>query len=157
MHFRTFAYEDALFCHTIRKRAFTELFVAELTPAQRDIMEAIEELTESDQQWLAAEADKLSGGRNLLEVGGDKWQVRYMQTISRDHMRNFFDCVKSRDLPASDIFSHHRVLNCCHMCTMAIKLKRKLKWDPAKEAFIGDDEANAMLQREQREPYGIQA
>ena len=34
MHFRTFAYEDALFCHTIRKRAFTELFTDELTPAQ---------------------------------------------------------------------------------------------------------------------------
>jgi len=34
MHFRTFAYEDALFCHTIRKRAFTELFSDELTPAQ---------------------------------------------------------------------------------------------------------------------------
>jgi len=34
MHFRTFAYEDALFCHTIRKRAFTELFVDELTSAQ---------------------------------------------------------------------------------------------------------------------------
>ena len=34
MHFRTFAYEDALFCHTIRKRAITELFVDELTPAQ---------------------------------------------------------------------------------------------------------------------------
>ena len=34
MHFRTFAYEDALFCHTIRKRAFTELFADELTPDQ---------------------------------------------------------------------------------------------------------------------------
>ena len=34
MHFRTFAYEDALFCHTIRKRAFTELFAAELTRVQ---------------------------------------------------------------------------------------------------------------------------
>jgi len=34
MHFRTFAYEDALFCYTIRKRAFTELFVDELTPVQ---------------------------------------------------------------------------------------------------------------------------
>lgn len=116
----------------------------------------IEELTESDQEWLAAEADNLSGGRNLPEVGGDKWQVRYMQTISRDHMRNFFDCVKSRDTPASDIFSHHRVLNCCHMCTIAIKLKRKLKWDPVKEQFISDDEANAMLRREQRQPYVIE-
>ena len=42
---------------------------------------------------------------NLPEVEGDQWQVRYMQTISRDHMRNFFDCVRSRETPASDIFS----------------------------------------------------
>lgn len=34
MHFRTFAFEDALFCYTIRKRAFTELFADELTPAE---------------------------------------------------------------------------------------------------------------------------
>ena len=116
----------------------------------------IEGLTESDHEWLATEADKLSGGRNLSEVAGDEWQVRYMQTISRDHMRNFFDCVKSREMPASDIFSHHRVLNCCHMCTIAIQLERKLKWDSAKEEFIGDNEANAMLRREQREPYSIE-
>jgi hypothetical protein len=38
---------------------------------------------------------------------------------------------------------------------MAIKLKRKLRWDPVKEEFIGDDEANAMLKREQRRPYHI--
>ena len=62
----------------------------------------------------------------------------------------------TRALPASDIFSHHRVMNSCHICTMAIKLKRKLKWDPAKEQFIGDEEANAMISRLQREPYRIE-
>ena len=72
-------------------------------------------------------------------------------------MRNFFDCVKSRKLPASDIFSHHRVMNACHMCTIAIKLKRKLTWDPLKEEFMGDAEANAMLKRRQRSPYEIKA
>ena len=71
-------------------------------------------------------------------------------------MRNFVDCVKTRKLPASDIFSHHRVMNSCHMCTIAIKLKRKLEWDPVKEEFIGDDEANAMLKRTQREPYQVE-
>ncbi len=34
MQFRTFAFEDALFCYTVRKRAFTELFADELTPAE---------------------------------------------------------------------------------------------------------------------------
>ena len=116
----------------------------------------IEDLTEDDREWLAAEADKLSGQRNLPEVEGDQWQIRYTEPISRDHMKNFFDCVKSRETPASDIFSHHRVMNCCHMCTIAIKLKRKLSWDPAKEEFINDDEANAMLRREQRAPYAIE-
>ncbi len=117
----------------------------------------IEELTKNDRQWLAEEADKLSGRRDLPEVEGNEWQVRYQQTISRDHMRNFYDCVKTRKLPASDIFSHHRVLNCCHMCTIAMKLKRKLKWDPEKETFVGDDEANTMLSRSRREPYTIEA
>ncbi|MHC4401230.1 MAG: Gfo/Idh/MocA family protein, partial [Planctomycetota bacterium] len=116
----------------------------------------IEELTESDHEWLTEESDKLSGHRNLPEVGGDTWQTRYTQTISRDHMRDFFDCVKSRKPPASDVFSHHRVLNCCHLCNIAVRLKRKLKWDPDKEEFIGDEEANAMLSRKQREPYTIE-
>jgi predicted dehydrogenase len=116
----------------------------------------IEDLTKSDQEWLAAEADKLSGHRDLPEVEGDQWQIRYTETISPDHMKNFFDCVKSRETPASDIFSHHRVLNCCHMCTIAIELKRKLSWDPVKEEFIDDDEANAMLRREERAPYTIE-
>ncbi len=35
-----------------------------------------------------------------------------------------------------------------------MKLGRKLKWDPAAERFIGDDEANRMLSRPQRGPYG---
>jgi predicted dehydrogenase len=116
----------------------------------------VEELTDADRRWLAEESDKLSGLRDLPEVGGDTWQTRYMQTISRDHMRNFFDCVKSRKTPASDMVSHHRVLNCCHLCNIAIRLKRKLKWDPAEEKFLGDDEANGMLRREQRAAYAIE-
>jgi predicted dehydrogenase len=117
----------------------------------------VEELTESEHEELGRAADELSGGRTLPDVEGDEWQTRYSSTISRDHMRNFFDCVKSRRLPASDIFTHHRVMNSCHMCTFAIMLKRKLRWDPVREEFLGDDEANAMLQREQRKPYHIEA
>jgi len=73
------------------------------------------------------------------------------------HMGNFFDCVRERKEPVSDVFTHHRELSSCHMCNIAMLLKRKLKWDPAKEVFIGDDEANALLSRPQRSPYQFSA
>ena len=48
----------------------------------------------------------------------------------RPHERNFFECVKDRTLPISDIFTHHRSMTSCHMCNIALLLKRKLQWDP---------------------------
>lgn len=71
------------------------------------------------------------------------------------HMRNFFDCIREGGEPVSDVFTHHRELSSCHMCNLAMLLKRKLRWDPEKEQFIGDDEANELLSRPQREPYVI--
>lgn len=70
------------------------------------------------------------------------------------HMQNFFDCVKDRDrLPVSDVFSHHRTMNSCHLCNINLMLGRDLTWDPVKEEFPGDAEANALLKREPRAPY----
>ena len=57
--------------------------------------------------------------------------------------------------PVSDVFTHHRELSSCHMCNIAMLLKRKLRWDPVEERFIDDDEANSLLSRPQREPYAI--
>lgn len=74
-----------------------------------------------------------------------------------NHMRNFFDCIKDRSEPISDVFTHHRSITSCHLCNIAILLKRKLKWDPQKQDFIGDKEAHKMLTRDQRKPYIIHA
>jgi hypothetical protein len=43
----------------------------------------------------------------------------------------------------------------CHICNIAILLKRKLRWDPKKQDFVGDKDASAMRSREQRKPYTI--
>jgi hypothetical protein len=48
-------------------------------------------------------------------------------------------------------------VSACHLGNISIRLKRKLKWDPQKEQFVGDDEANRMLSRPQRKPYQIEA
>ena len=72
------------------------------------------------------------------------------------HMRNFFDCIKTRELPISDLFTHHRAMTTCHLCNIAIRLNRPLTWDPQTEQIVGDDDANAWQRREQRAGYEIE-
>jgi myo-inositol 2-dehydrogenase / D-chiro-inositol 1-dehydrogenase len=72
-----------------------------------------------------------------------------------NHMGNFFDCVKTRNTPISDVVSQHQSANTCHIGNIAMRLGRPLKWDAQAEQFAGDDEANAHLRRPQREGYQI--
>jgi len=71
------------------------------------------------------------------------------------HMQNFMDCVKSRELPISDVYTHHRMLTTCHLANIAIRLDRTLKWNPKTEQIIGDKEAQSFQSREQRKGYEI--
>ena len=69
--------------------------------------------------------------------------------------QNFIDAVRSRATPVSNIDDavHSDIIS--HVSDIAIRLGRKLTWDPAKEQFPGDAEANRMLCRAMREPWGI--
>ena len=82
----------------------------------------------------------------------DAWRVK----PSGDHMKNFFDCVRSREEPITPARIEHRSVSACHLTNISMRLGgRKLQWNPETERFVNDSEANAMLQREQREPYVI--
>ncbi|NOY42589.1 MAG: Gfo/Idh/MocA family oxidoreductase [Planctomycetes bacterium] len=70
-----------------------------------------------------------------------------------NHMGNFFDCVQSRRKPISDIESQHRSVSTCHLGNISMHAGRPLKWDPIKEQFIGDSEADGWLSRPQRAGY----
>jgi len=94
--------------------------------------------SEEEKKWLDDEVGKLY--RNMPREG---------------HMANFFHCIRTGELPISDVFTHLNALNSCHMANIAMMLKRKVKWDPEKYEFIGDDEANLLTRRVQREPYAI--
>lgn len=100
----------------------------------------IDDLTDADKEWLDSEVVKLHGG-----------------TKPGDHMQHFFDCLKKRSFTVSDPFTHHRTMTSCHLCNIALLLKRKLHWDPVKEDFIGDEQASALRARKQRRPYTIDA
>ena len=71
------------------------------------------------------------------------------------HMNNFMECVKTREKPISDVWSHHRAMTTCHLANIAIRLDQKLEWDPKTEQITNDEEANKWQAREQREGYEI--
>ncbi len=76
---------------------------------------------------------------------------------SRDHFRNFLDCVKSRREPVAPVEVGHRSASLCHLGNIAVRLgKRKaLQWDPLAERFTNDEDANAMLSRPLRGPWEL--
>ncbi len=79
----------------------------------------------------------------------------YSRDDTTDHMRNFFECVKSRRQPVSPVSIQHRSVTACHLTNISLRLGRKLQWDPVKEEIVGDDEARQWQARSQRKPYVI--
>jgi predicted dehydrogenase len=76
---------------------------------------------------------------------------------SDDQHGNWLDCIKSRKAPTAPAEIGHRACSTCLLHHIAMKTKRHLHWDPAKERFVNDDAANAMLSRPQRAPYVMSA
>jgi len=74
---------------------------------------------------------------------------------AENHIRNFLDCVKSRQTPTSPPETAHRSISACHCANICRLLGRPLRWDPTREAFVGDEEANRMRSRAIREPWQI--
>ncbi len=73
--------------------------------------------------------------------------------VSNNHMANFFDCIRSRKPPICDVEIGHRSVSLCHLGVIAIRLGRRLQWDPGKEQFVNDREADGWIARAQRKPW----
>jgi len=77
--------------------------------------------------------------------------------LSDNHIKNWLDCMRSRQKPTADVEIGHRSATVCHLGNIARYLGRRLKWDPVKEEFVGDAEANSHLDRPRRKGYEIPA
>ncbi len=80
--------------------------------------------------------------------------------VSNDHVGNFLECIRSRREPAAPVEVGHRSASLCHLGNIAIRLwkqgkKKVLTWDPGRERFSNDDDANAMLARPMRGPWTL--
>lgn len=87
-------------------------------------------------------------------LGNKTWTTNGTNPLP-PHVRNFLDCVKSRKQPAATAEIGHRTASICHLNNIAMLLGRKLKWDPKKERFANDDEANKLLMPAMREPWRL--
>jgi hypothetical protein len=74
---------------------------------------------------------------------------------SLDHVRNFFDCVKSRKPTVANPEVMHRSMSTVHAANICMWLKRNVRYDPAKQEFVGDAEANRLRSRTMRAPWTI--
>ena len=79
----------------------------------------------------------------------------YMARTQRpmSHMRNFLDCVKSRRLTVANPVVMHHSMATVHAANICMWLKRDMKYDPVKEEFVNDPQANRLRSRAMREPW----
>ncbi len=90
---------------------------------------------------------------DLVQTPADSLKIRL--PVSDNHLANWIDCIRSRQRPIADVEIGHRSAILCHLGNIARWVGRKLTWDPAKEVFPGDDEANSYLDRPRRKGYEL--
>jgi predicted dehydrogenase len=71
----------------------------------------------------------------------------------RAHMKNFLECIESRQRPVADIEQGYMSTTACILANLSMRLGRSLQWDHAKGQVVGDDEANGLLRRPYRTPW----
>jgi predicted dehydrogenase len=103
--------------------------------------------------WIFVTRGRIEASRPeiLKEPLGDSKKVTFYE--SNDHMGNFFECLRTRKPTVCEAEVGHRSASVCHLGGIAIRLGRKLTWDPEKERFVDDKEADGFLAREMRKPW----
>jgi predicted dehydrogenase len=74
---------------------------------------------------------------------------------SKNHHRNFLECVRSRGITITPIEVAHRAISIAHLGNIAMQLERKVEWDPEQERFVNDPEADRKLNRAMRAPWRL--
>jgi predicted dehydrogenase len=84
-----------------------------------------------------------------------KWSDNTALWQAKWHMQNWLDCIRTRKLPVADVEIGHRSISMCHLVNITRQIGRRLQWDPAKEQFVGDEEANRLVNRARRPAYAL--
>lgn len=100
-----------------------------------------------------------AGGVTRSQTKPEPWTQPLKEKGSGDeqfdlHVRNFLDCIKTRQRPIADVEEGHQVATACHLANISLRLGgRSIRWDADKEEILGDAEAAAMMRRPYRQPW----
>jgi len=89
------------------------------------------------------------------EIKNARLEAGELRLKSPGHQREFIDCVKSRATTLTPAEVAHRSASIGHLCQIAMKTKRVIKWNPATEQIIGDPAAAKLLGRAPRGPWAL--
>jgi predicted dehydrogenase len=104
-----------------------------------------------------AETDRIDKRIREYKKAGLPRQGSGNEDYHLKHVRNFLDCMRSRERPRADVEIGHDSMIACHLGNMAQRLGRMVRWDPDKEAVVGDAEAQKMVSRPYRTPWTLPA
>ena len=114
---------------------------------------------EGTEGWVA-----IADGYSRCDVSNPAWHQDFKKLVGdytartqrpMSHVRNLFDCIKSRRQTVANPVMMHRSMSTVHAANICMWLKRDLKFDPDKQEFVNDDEANRFRSRAMREPWII--
>ncbi len=109
---------------------------------------------EGSEGWVWVDRGKIdASNKSWLDLKIPDNQIHLYK--SENHQRNFIDCVYSRAEAIAPIEEGHRSITLAHLGNIAMRLGRDLKWDPDREQFVGDAEANEYLHRPYRAPWKL--
>jgi len=109
---------------------------------------------EGTEGWIQYTAGKIEASSDAIKeavIGPDEIHL----PVSSNHYRNWLDCTRSREEPIEPVEAGHRTASICHGGNIAMRLRRRMQWNPEAEPLVRDDEANQMLRRPYREPWKI--
>ncbi len=108
---------------------------------------------EGDNGWVeTGDTGKIEVSENLRSELRPTTEARLVLAY---HMQDLLDCIKSRKQTRANADTVANSHISCHAAFIAFQLGRKLTWDPARQEFVGDDEANRMRSRAIREPWRV--
>ena len=111
----------------------------------------------SERGWVGAADNYTRAEASSPELLENYGQVinEYVERTGRslDHMQDFLDCVRSRKQTVANPSMMHRSMTTVHCANVAMWLERDVEYNPKKERFVDDEEANALLAREKRKPW----
>jgi len=107
-----------------------------------------------DKGWVHTSGGKLKAGPDSLLKVAIKPDEKHLYD-SKNHLGNFLECVRSRRDPVAPVEAGHAATTLCNIADVAIRLKRKVTWDPVAGSFVDDDQANRMRSRAMRSPWTI--